>query len=1390
MSRFLQQLLLALFFVCSALSSSAQTILLSGSAAGGFESSTTFAGNGWTVVNGAMVNQWFCGNFPAGLTGSRCAYVGTAATNNNYTATSASIVHIYRDIAFPTGAAVIRLKYSWKCKGRSNEDIMRFYLSPTTLTPTAGTAVVATAQIGSDLRNSTTWITDSIDIPCTVGGTTQRLILSWINDNVNGSNPAIAIDNISVVAYGSTNCSTRLGTGYFPIATLPYNSGFGSTCGANDDLNDLNTSICGDPAYYSGEDVVWSFTPTQTGNVTIDLNAQAASSTGLMLYDGCPLGSVCTASATCVATLQDFTGSKTMCVNVIAGHTYYLILDADGICNDYDNLYISSVITSALGSDCNNPVLVGTLPKVYNNQSTACMGDDYNSLTLNTCGSIFTSGEDKVYQYTSSESECISITISNASTPNIGFEVYDGCPGSGGNCLGAFGGNNIVTANVTLPSAGTYYIIIDSWAPPSAVEYNLSIASFGAGPANDLPCGAINLPNGIPLLGDNSCSSGLNEPAEPLCWAIPGILNTVWFKATVGLNGEAHISTQLLSLIDTQIEVFTGTCNSLVPLVDGCNDNAFSGCNGTLTSSEIAITGLAPGSTIFIRVDGAGDLTGTFNITFSETSATGGFNQQDCLGGMNVCQTVINQPTSFFGCGLIPEIPVAGSFGNPDLNVNSTNSGCLLASELNIVWYIIHISSPGTLSWTHTHPTGFYDWTMYDLTNNSCSDIANNLLPPVRCNWNGAGSTMCGMQNPIPAGASPLNFEAPLPVVAGQTFALALSNYSYTNGGFTLDFSNSTCGFGNSPTLAWNGQANTTWTNTTNWGGCNSLSCGVDANIYPAPNQPVISANTSIKNLNILAGASLTIQPGVTVSLCGDFNNYGTLIASPTSTIVMNNGSVIQHFDGALTGTNKLGNVVINKTGGSVIANVDMDIAGNFTTSTANSIFDSNNKYISLKGNFNNLSGNTTYINAAPSGTLEFNGTAAQNFNPGGTLDLNFVKINNSGAGVNLLTGNMNIGVDGNLDLSLGKIITNANKVTVKNPISSAIFNHSAISYVEGNLQRMLSSIPDNYDFPVGHSLKGYQNANVDITAANTIPDLTASFHPYTAVPIGPITSLDCYAVDYSQMQVLDNGYWSIIPSANNGAVDFSLSLYPSNFSSAANYTTVLSSTIAQPTALSWYLDGTCDPASTASQTSRHLMTQFGNFGIGQGTASGTLPIELISFKGIHQATLNHLQWITATEIDNDFFTLESSSDAINFEPIALIDGAGTTSIQHNYSYNDRSIKSGTTYYRLKQTDYNGHFTYSDIIALRSDIISETINTWPNPVKDILHLKFIGDLSLTYKVHIYDIAGRLVMDSGIIMAESSGDSEVNIYSLLPGSYMISVIDNEGIQLGTSGFIKQ
>lgn len=99
----------------------------------------------------------------------------------------------------------------------------------------------------------------------------------------------------------------------------------------------------------------------------------------------------------------------------------------------------------------------------------------------------------------------------------------------------------------------------------------------------------------------------------------------------------------------------------------------------------------------------------------------------------------------------------------------------------------------------------------------------------------------------------------------------------------------------------------------------------------------------------------------------------------------------------------------------------------------------------------------------------------------------------------------------------------------------------------------------------------------------------------------------------------------------------------------------------------------------------------------GDETDSGPLPIELVNFSAECNYPQIVLKWTTQSETNNDYFILEKSSDGINFTSVAVIPGAGNSSITQNYSYTD-NINTADLYYRLKQVDYSGEYSYSDII--------------------------------------------------------------------------------------------
>jgi hypothetical protein len=94
------------------------------------------------------------------------------------------------------------------------------------------------------------------------------------------------------------------------------------------------------------------------------------------------------------------------------------------------------------------------------------------------------------------------------------------------------------------------------------------------------------------------------------------------------------------------------------------------------------------------------------------------------------------------------------------------------------------------------------------------------------------------------------------------------------------------------------------------------------------------------------------------------------------------------------------------------------------------------------------------------------------------------------------------------------------------------------------------------------------------------------------------------------------------------------------------------------------------------------------------------LPITLYNFEGKSITGENHITWSTASETNNDYFTLERSVDGKNFETVAVIDGAGNSAKPLNYSYVDTKFERTVNYYRLKQTDHDRTFSYSSSIVV------------------------------------------------------------------------------------------
>jgi Secretion system C-terminal sorting domain len=143
------------------------------------------------------------------------------------------------------------------------------------------------------------------------------------------------------------------------------------------------------------------------------------------------------------------------------------------------------------------------------------------------------------------------------------------------------------------------------------------------------------------------------------------------------------------------------------------------------------------------------------------------------------------------------------------------------------------------------------------------------------------------------------------------------------------------------------------------------------------------------------------------------------------------------------------------------------------------------------------------------------------------------------------------------------------------------------------------------------------------------------------------------------------------------------------------------------------------------------------------------LPVELTSFTAEANSNGILLKWATASEINNLGFEVERSDDGINFRRIGFVQGSGTTTETKNYSYLDEvnHNNASTYYYRLKQMDYNGTYSMSEIINANYDVPDQftLLQNYPNPFNPVTTIKYAVPIESPVSIKVYDLTGSEVM---------------------------------------------
>lgn len=189
------------------------------------------------------------------------------------------------------------------------------------------------------------------------------------------------------------------------------------------------------------------------------------------------------------------------------------------------------------------------------------------------------------------------------------------------------------------------------------------------------------------------------------------------------------------------------------------------------------------------------------------------------------------------------------------------------------------------------------------------------------------------------------------------------------------------------------------------------------------------------------------------------------------------------------------------------------------------------------------------------------------------------------------------------------------------------------------------------------------------------------------------------------------------------------------------------------------------------------LISTYG-WNISGDTHDCTLPIELLSFEVVADDHLVTVSWLTATELNNDYFTIEHSRDGRTWAELKRLKGAGTSNHLLSYAATIAYQRAGLVYFRLKQTDYDGHFTHSEIRTVAiAPLGKERLQVFPNPAT--LTITATGRFAHT-DLQIYDSAGREVTGKIRLLTDGISYKILDVQQLPAGTYLLKTSGTSGL----------
>lgn len=408
-------------------------------------------------------------------------------------------------------------------------------------------------------------------------------------------------------------------------------------------------------------------------------------------------------------------------------------------------------------------------------------------------------------------------------------------------------------------------------------------------------------------------------------------------------------------------------------------------------------------------------------------------------------------------------------------------------------------------------------------------------------------------------------------------------------------------------------------------------------------------------------------------------------------------------------------------------------------------------KSLSITGGSLDLNGKTLTV----SGTSVISGGSISN----GTIDdltINFA------SGSMTLAGTLNI--SSTLTFIKGIVYTtNTNLLTINDNV--AVTGSNTNSYVDGPVRKIGN---DTFLFPTGNN--GLY-APIWISApSNTSDHFTAQ---YFKSAYSNTTSIASGLNNVSTME-----HW--ILNRTNGSSSVNVKLYFNSALRSGPVNDLADLRVSRFNGSQWVSHGnggTTGTTTSGTVITSSAVTSFSPFTLASNMGLNPLPVKLVSFDAVNVNNNVNIRWASASEENNDFYTVEKSINGTTWTKVATVKGQGTTYSLNNYQVVDNNISASKIFYRLKQTNFDGTFSYSDIKAVNTSFNTVTVAAYPNPAKDVVTVNVNNEEALNTTLTLMNMQGQVVFSTEM---SNTGSFTMDIANQQNGIYFLEVKNESGI----------